>query len=580
MRRIASRRAATAGLATVAIALASSSLATSGAHSAPPTGDCATPYPTGGLTAGQPVAGLTVSKGTTPDPFTGEVLGVLQDGIAPGLDMIMMRLTSPEIDRVGGIWAGMSGSPVYADDGRLIGAVSYGLSFGPSPVAGVTPFEDMDDYLGSVPAKVTLGKGMAAKIAAGTEVTQRQAAQGLSQLPMSIGVSGVSSARLTKALTKTYQLKSGYAMGAPRSAAAGPGAESIVAGGNLAASVAYGDVTFGGVGTATSVCGNKVVGFGHPMTFAGRTTAAMHPADAIYIQEDVTLTPYKVANFGAPVGAIFEDRIAAITGTVGPVPSGMRVTSTVSNDGRSRTGSTTVPVEEYESDATFMQLLANHDRVLDRYGAGSELQSWTIAGRGPTGSPFTLKLADRYTSRYDIAYEAPWDIVEQVWSIGSIEGVSINAVTVNGAVDDSTATFTVKKVEQWRGGEWVKVSRKQPVEAKAGKKVRIRAKLGDDTTTAYAPLVIKVPRKAAGSRSNMFIYGGNGYYGGEEDYYYEEGPSSLRELLKGYRSAIRNDEVVAEVAFPVGPKAKEKQVKSDPADRVVSGFKRIKIRVN
>ena len=37
----------------------------------------------------------------------------------PGVDMIMMRLTSAEIDRVGGIWAGMSGSPVYAADGRL-----------------------------------------------------------------------------------------------------------------------------------------------------------------------------------------------------------------------------------------------------------------------------------------------------------------------------------------------------------------------------------------------------------------------------------------------------------------------------
>ena len=61
--------------------------------------------------------------------------------------MVMMRLSSPEIDRVGGIWQGMSGSPVYAEDGRLIGAVAYGMSWGPSPVAGVTPFADMDTYL-------------------------------------------------------------------------------------------------------------------------------------------------------------------------------------------------------------------------------------------------------------------------------------------------------------------------------------------------------------------------------------------------------------------------------------------------
>src|SRR5687767_12893318 len=98
-----------------------------------PTPDCAQPFPIADLAAGDPVDGLTVSKGTTPEGFTGEVVGILHDGIAPGLDMVIMDLSSPEIDRVGGIWAGMSGSPVYAEDGRLIGAVAYGLTWGASP---------------------------------------------------------------------------------------------------------------------------------------------------------------------------------------------------------------------------------------------------------------------------------------------------------------------------------------------------------------------------------------------------------------------------------------------------------------
>ena len=68
------------------------------------------------------------------------MLGVLKDGVLPGIDMVMARLDSPTIQQVGGIWQGMSGSPVYAADGRLIGAVAYGFSFGASPVAGITPF--------------------------------------------------------------------------------------------------------------------------------------------------------------------------------------------------------------------------------------------------------------------------------------------------------------------------------------------------------------------------------------------------------------------------------------------------------
>ncbi len=60
--------------------------------------------------------------------------------------MIMVELESPALERAGGIWQGMSGSPVYVD-GQLLGAVAYGLSWGPSPIAGVTPFSEMDDYL-------------------------------------------------------------------------------------------------------------------------------------------------------------------------------------------------------------------------------------------------------------------------------------------------------------------------------------------------------------------------------------------------------------------------------------------------
>ena len=63
--------------------------------------------------------------------------------------MVMMQLTSPEIDSIGGIWEGMSGSPVYAADGSLIGAVAYTLSFGPTPIAGITPWEDMQAHAGT-----------------------------------------------------------------------------------------------------------------------------------------------------------------------------------------------------------------------------------------------------------------------------------------------------------------------------------------------------------------------------------------------------------------------------------------------
>jgi SpoIVB peptidase S55 len=99
--------------------------------------------------------GYTISSGTTPKPFTARVIGVLKDGIAPGLDMIIVETDSPAIRDAGGIWAGMSGSPVYTSDGRLLGAVAYGLSGAPSRIGGITPAEEMLKSFASRPRRTS-----------------------------------------------------------------------------------------------------------------------------------------------------------------------------------------------------------------------------------------------------------------------------------------------------------------------------------------------------------------------------------------------------------------------------------------
>lgn len=96
---------------------------------------CAAPVPTADIEVGMTGTGLTVTTGTGPEAFGAEMLGILQNGISPGVDLVIAHLDSAAIE-ANGIWAGMSGSPVYADDGRLLGAVSYSLSFGPSTIAG------------------------------------------------------------------------------------------------------------------------------------------------------------------------------------------------------------------------------------------------------------------------------------------------------------------------------------------------------------------------------------------------------------------------------------------------------------
>ena len=185
---------------------------------AAPTPDCKAPYPVASLTPGDAVTGKTVSQGVTPAPFTGEVIGVLDDGIAPGLDMVIVDLDSPAISAAGGIWQGMSGSPVYAGDGRLIGAVAYGLAYGPSPIAGVTPFEDMDDYMAAAPrpARADVDTDTAQQIAAALGrhrgPGRSRASSRSGSRPGSPGSARPASSKLTPA-KRSYFPKSAYAAG-------------------------------------------------------------------------------------------------------------------------------------------------------------------------------------------------------------------------------------------------------------------------------------------------------------------------------------------------------------------------------
>ena len=71
--------------------------------------------------------GWTVVEGSDPVSFDVEILGVLPDGIAPGVDFILVHTSGPVIDETGGIAAGFSGSPVYIG-GDLVGAIAYGFS--------------------------------------------------------------------------------------------------------------------------------------------------------------------------------------------------------------------------------------------------------------------------------------------------------------------------------------------------------------------------------------------------------------------------------------------------------------------
>jgi hypothetical protein len=541
-------------------------------------GTCDTAYPVSELTSGQAVNGLTVSSGTTPEAFTGEVLGVLQDGIEPGVDMIMMRLTSPEIDRVGGIWEGMSGSPVYASDGRLIGAVAYGLAYGTTPVAGITPYEDMQQYAGTPPAplRVKVPTSAARTIARSTDVTAAQADQGFAELKVPTGIAGLSPQVLARDTGRPYLDPHAYAVGRA-GAAQSPGIDEMIAGGNLVATLSTGDVLQGAIGTVTSVCNNTVVGFGHPLNFVGRSTYGMAGADTLYIQEDPIYVPFKVANIGDLVGTVQQDRMTGIAGVIGLDPPSLPITSTVTYtpDGgtaRSRTGHSDVQLQDAAAGTANYELILNHQAELDAYQPGSEDQSWTVRGHTASGA-FTFHGGNRYTDGFDITFASVWDLPDLVWVLTNVSGVTIDKVTVSSDVIDGTATKKLAGLQQKRGGAWHAVTTDHPVLARAGGTTTLRAVYaGGSTGTTFQ---LAVPARASGMSGRVRLSSAPGYP--FETYPMPKSIGAVRKLVKG---AVRNDQ--AEVFLEaLGGKARPVQIHTSTPedDEVITGHQTFKVKV-
>lgn len=576
---------ATAGLATTAAlpgALAPS-------QAAPPeqaAGACPEAFPASELAPDQPVTGLTVAKGTTPDGFTGTVLGVIEDGIGADLDMIMVRLTSTEIDKAG-IWAGMSGSPVYAADGRLIGAVSYGLAFGPSPVAGVTPAADMQNLLSSPPAagsaatKVEVPESIERKLVRGGDATAAEAEEGLSRLPIPLGISGVSSSKRLAQINKRLKLDGVKAYRAGVAPAA-PSEEEIVAGGNLAGSMSYGDLSAVGTGTATMVCGDEVVGFGHPFNWGGQSTMTMHGATALYIQEDPTVPGFKVSNPSGPVGVIDQDRLAGIKGKVGAAPETTVVTTKVTlPSGKTRTGTTQVSVPGFLPDAVAFALLNNEDRVFDKIGAGSATVHFTINGRTKGGKPFAVVRSNLFDSPVDISFETIFEAADATFMLleNEFTDATITSVSSEVRISDQRRNRTAQQVEIRSGGKWVKLKPSTVIKARPGSTIAIRTKLTayrNQSAAKYLSQSFTVPKRTkAGTFGQLALAPATGSDEEEEP----SGPKSFSALLKALATAPSNDQLQTGLSLSPEEGAGYQKVLTANVGDVVFGSHNFDVRI-
>jgi hypothetical protein len=298
----------------------------------------------GELRPGMKGVGRTVMCGTKLDEFRAEVLGVMRD-VSPGRDMVLCRLEGCNLEHAG-IIQGMSGSPIYIE-GKLLGAVAFAWEFAKDPIAGVTPFAQMIQYVRSndrrvaAEAKDKPARGIHAAARAIVPLIDGLGTEG-TEVPLwstiPVPVSGGGLGGMTPIVTPlaasgfgpralSYLSDRLRPLGMAPMAGGGAmdrilreeGDRPLVPGSPLSVALVTGDFDLSGIGTVTHVEGDRVYGFGHPMFGLGACDLPMMTGyiHTVYPRASVSMkmgSPLKV------VGVIDTDVSTSVAGRLGPKP--------------------------------------------------------------------------------------------------------------------------------------------------------------------------------------------------------------------------------------------------------------------
>jgi hypothetical protein len=542
--------------------------------------------PLGAVVPGDDGEGWTVVSGTDPQSFDAEVLDVMPNLIGPGRDVIIVEISGPTVAAGGGVWAGMSGSPVYIDHGggpKLAGALAYGFSFGATNIAGLTPAEDMLDVndlsaARRIPARITLPRSVVRKVANKIGAALPTVGGSLVRLKVPVGVSGGLSTQRFRQMRKLpffkkYRANLRFTPGASSSGSLVGVVDDLVPGGNFAAALSYGDLTIAGVGTTTYVCDGQALAFGHPMLFAGRTSLGAGSANAVAIVPDA-LGPYKLANVTSPLGTLDQDRLAGIRAVDGEPPS-IPISTVVTSIDTLRThgGETDVVFKEAYPDLAFSHIFSNIDSVFDKIGSGSASYDWTIEGTREDGSPWEFSKSNMYVSEFDLSFESAFELYGELLAIANYPNEKIEFTNVEATInlEETVHDFKLEKVLWCHGGTCEKVRR---IRAHPGDTLKFRAflKPSDGSATQKIKLELKIPAGARGGAAATF--GGGSGCNPFFDACGFDTPDTFDDLLASFEGES-NDVLVAQLL--TGRKGNLSDEETFDKNQVISGSASIQI---
>ncbi len=499
----------------------------------------------------------TVFRGTAPEEFGVEILGVIPGSIGPHQDMIIGKLSGENAMRTF-VFAGMSGSPVYID-GKIVGAISYSFPFAKEPICGITPIEQMISLFEKGPAKKAAAEARTVSIddlradrwridrlainaadqplisgMSATSSLAQVAGQRLQRIATPLTFAGVSQSTLdlfTPELTRAGIMPvAAIGGGSKLETIKKADAATLVGGTSVVVQLARGDISIGAAGTVTLRDGDKIYAFGHPFFSLGSTDLPMNESHVVTVVPNAN-NSFKLAVPDAMVGSLTQDRATGIFGKLGQTPRMIPVKLRVTN---SRGSDQEIKFESAVDDfLTPLIINIGVQNTIQAHERGIGETTIEVQGEISIRGEESVKISRRFAGQQATAFASASASAPLASLLkANFEGLDITSVNLTFKITEGSKTAALERLAV------------DALQVRVGDELNFSVFVRNETGKLIEqPVSITIPKDAPAGPLSLVVGDGNSVQ--ENAAIKQFAPKSADELIEVINSMKRQDRLYA-----------------------------------
>ena len=497
----------------------------------------------------------TVFSGSDTQEFGVEILGVLPGFPGPRQSAIIGKLTGANVEKTG-VFAGMSGSPVYID-GKIVGAIAFSFPFSKEPIAGITPIKQMidifnqgaenervkpkepravsfsqlagTDWKPNLPKPAVSSISLLAPVSAGSPLLPLIGQQ-MTPIATPLVFSGISQDSLSMFAPQLVASGMLPVSGVGGAAAMTPLAEvngnTFPPGSSISVQLVRGDYSLAASGTVTLRDQDRIYAFGHPFLSLGASDMPMTEASVVTVISNMN-NSFKLAVPGQMVGSISQDRASGIFGMLRQAPKMIPVKVSL-HTSRDRTDTYSY---EIANDSFLTPLLLNITLFNTIASTERLLGDSTISVKGEikVKGQETIQI-DRRFSAANSAIMAAGSIAAPVSSLltSGFDDVQLDGITLDIASTETKYAGSLERITLDR------------TEVRRGEKIEVQAYVRTESGKQFVQRIpIQIPEDAALGQLLVFVGDGGALQEGSSAKAFV--PQDLSQLVKAINTVKKSD---------------------------------------